>query len=139
LIFKISKIFSDTLKDYETWNTHLNYNTITNPGPNLVYNKYLLQHIQYPPNNTPNTLRNSMPNLNSMNQNNSYSPNKNDYAVNESPFEKNYNYTNDNGNYMNDNISQNDYQNYLQGQQVYNGYNSQLKDRLRMAGSNIMK
>ena len=108
----------------------LNYNTITNPGPNLTYNKYLLiPQIQnkniY---NTPQPIRNSVPNLNGVN---SFSNSQN---VNNNPLNS---YSPDR-NYWNGN-QQNNYQNYNQGQYNFGGYNSPNKERFLTAGNNIMK
>ena len=117
----------------------LNYNTITNPGPNLAYNKYLPIHqIQNKiSSNTPETLRNSAPNLKVVNSyNNSQNLNQNPFN-NYSP-ERNYDYANENRNYINEN-KQSNQQNYIPDQQNLNGYNSLMKERLRMAGNNIMK
>ncbi len=80
---------------------------------------------------TPESLRNLSPNLNGYNNNNNFSPYVNRGNI-YSP-QKNQEYIN--GSTKNDN----DIQNYLHNQQVYNGYNSLMKDRLRMAGGNIMK
>lgn len=117
----------------------LNYNTITNPGPNLAYNKYLpipqINNKVY--SNTPEALTNSMPNLNGVNTY-SYSPNVNNNPFNQYSPERNYEYPNENRNYVNESPRDN-YQNYNPGMQNYNGYNSQMKERLKMAGNSIMK
>lgn len=118
----------------------LNYNTITNPGPNLAYNKYLpIPQNQIKMNTyTPDSLRNSAPNLNGMNSH-SYPQNVNYNPHNNYSTEKNYDNSSENRNYLNEIQHQNNYQSYMPGQEMQNGYNSQMKERLRMAGNNIMK
>lgn len=113
----------------------LNYNTITNPGPNLAYNKYLLiPQTQIKLNsNTPDTFRNSAPNLNGVNSYSySASINNNPFNIIDYSQERNQDFVNENRNYVNENQQQQ--KNY----QNYNGNNSQNKNRLRMAGNNIM-
>jgi len=136
--------FLDTSKIYDIGKTMLNNNTITNPGPNLAYNRYLqIMHIQNKGNSsTPENSRNTVPNLKGV-HGYSYSDapnfnNNNPIMIHDYSKERNY-YGNENRNHATEN-PQNSYQNYIpEPANNYNRYNSQTNQKLIMAGNSIMK
>lgn len=107
------------MKQYEIGDTFLNYNTITNPGPNLGYNKYLALGNNMNT-GTPIIYSTQNKNINSESNSSPYEINGNQYSP-----DKNTQQGNSYGNY--------------QANSYNNGYNNQMKERLQMIGNNIMK